>query len=216
MDFDVDRIARTLDDALGVPFRVAISSEAVAIDRLTPSEQIHLDELATSPRRLSWLKGRSALKRLLSSLGEAEETAGIGFPNSRFSLTHSGGFAVALGTTCEELRGVGVDLEMNRPLRKEAARFFLTEPEDAWLKNFDESLRTRNLLRLWTIKEALFKSDPLNRERWFADYWLETPATDTGLAFMRGDAAEAFRYFCFDVDKGFLSVAVFPRRHNNA
>ena len=216
MHLNADRLARELESELGVALRVSISSEAVATDRLTPGEQAHLGELATSPRRLSWLKGRSALKSLLNSLGEDEETGVIGFPNPRFSLTHSGDFAVALGTHSAELRGIGVDLEVNRPLRRETARFFLGEPEQAWVMSFDESLRAKNMLRLWTIKEALFESDPRNAERWFADYRIEAPAADAGRAFVRGEEAQGFRYFCFEVEEGFLSVAVLPRRQNDA
>ena len=216
MRLNADRLARELESELGVALRVSISSEAVPIDQLTPREQVQLGELATSPRRLSWLKGRSALKSLLNSLGEDEETGGIGFPNPRFSLTHSGNFAVALGTRSAELRGIGVDLEVNRPLRRETARFFLGEPEQAWVMSFDESLRAKNMLRLWTIKEALFKSDPRNAERWFADYRIEAPAADASRAFVRGEEAQGFRYVCFEVEEGFLSVAVLPRRQNDA
>jgi 4'-phosphopantetheinyl transferase EntD len=211
-----DRFARELENELGIALKVSISSEVVAFDRLTPKEQLHFGELGTSPRRLSWLKGRLALKHLLSSLGEDEETDGIGFPNPRFSLTHSGDFAVALGTASVELMGIGVDLEVNRPIRHETARFFLGEPEQAWLMGFDESLRTKNLLRLWTIKEALFKSDPRNLERWFTDYRMEAPAANTGRAFVRGEEAQEFRYFCLEVEEGFLSVAVLPGRQHDA
>ena len=216
MHSSADRFARELENELGVALKVAISSEAVAVDRLSPKEQLHLGELATSPRKLSWLKSRSALKRLLSSLGEDEETEGIGFPNPRFSLTHSGNFAVALGTASAELRGIGVDLEVNRPVRSETARFFLGASEQAWLMGFDESLRTKNLLRLWTIKEALFKSDPRNLERWFTDYRIEAPAAVTGRAFVLGEEAQEFRYFCFEIEEGYLSVAVLPRSKNDA
>ena len=209
-------LTRAFEDEFGVALKVSVSSEAVTIDRLTPGEQVRLDELATSPRRLSWLKGRSALKCLLSSLGEDQETADIGFPNSRFSLTHSGDFAVALGTASAELRGLGVDLEMNRQLRPETARFFLGELEQAWVMHFDESLRERTLLRLWTIKEALFKSDPRNSERWYSDYVLEDAAADSGRAFVRGEEAGEFRYCCFDVEDGFFTVAVLPGRQCDA
>ena len=216
MHSSADRFARELENELGVALKVAISSEAVAVDRLTPKEQLHLGELATSPRKLSWLKGRSALKRLLSSLGEDEDTEGIGFPNPRFSLTHSGDFAVALGTASAKLRGIGVDLEVNRPVRSETARFFLGEPELAWAMGFDDELRMKVFVRLWTIKEALFKSDPRNLERWFTDYRIEAPAAVTGRAFVLGDEAQGFRYFCFEIEEGYLSVAVLPRSKKDA
>jgi 4'-phosphopantetheinyl transferase EntD len=153
---------------------------------------------------------------LLNSLGEDEETASIAFPNSRFSLSHSGGFAVALGTDSEELWGIGVDLELNRSVRSEVARFFLSEPEREWLMCLEEASRPKHLLRLWTIKEALFKSDPQNSERWFTDYRIEAPAELSGRALVSGDKAIEFRYSCFELEKGFLSVAVLPRRQNDA
>jgi phosphopantetheinyl transferase len=211
-----EHLARALESELGIGLKVVVSVEAVALDRLTPREQAQLDELAISPRRLSWLKGRSALKSLLKELGEDGETGAICFPSASVSLTHSGDFAVALGTASTELRGIGVDLEVHRPVRGDTARFFLGEPEQAWVMSLDESRRTKTLLRLWTIKEALFKSDPRNLERWLADYRIEAPAADAGRAFVRGSQAYEFRYSCLEVDEGFLSVAVLPWRHYDA
>jgi 4'-phosphopantetheinyl transferase EntD len=215
MHLNEANLACEVQNEFEVALKVAISSESIARDRLTSNELERLSELRTSPRRVEWLKGRSAFKRLLNSLGEDEETATIGFPNSRFSLTHSGGFAVALGTVSEELRGIGVDLELNRSVRLEVARFFLSEPEREWLMCLDEATRPKHLLRLWTIKEAVFKSDPQNSERWFTDYRI-APAELRGRAFVSSDKAIEFRYSCFELEEGFLSVAVLPRRQNVA
>jgi len=216
MHLNPDHLARAIENELHIPLTVAISSEAVVIDRLTPRERVQLGKLPATPRRLSWLKGRSALKRLLASLGQEEETSGISFPNPAFSLTHSGDFAVALGTTSTRLMGLGVDFEVYRPVRSEAGRFFLVEPEQGWVMSLDAAVRTKALLRLWTIKEALFKSDPRNFERWFSDYQIESPGSATGLAFVPSEETREFRYSCFEVEEGFLSVAVLPGRHNDA
>jgi len=216
MQLNADHIARSLENELGVTLNVAVSSEAAAIDRLTAGERAQLNKLGGEARRHSWLKGRSALKSVLASLGHDEETAGICFPSPAVSLTHSGDFAIALGTTSGELIGLGVDFEVYRPVRKQAARFFLAPAEQDWVASLDQSRITRELLRLWTIKEALFKSDPRNCERWFSDYRLETPASTAGRAFVPTDESDDYRYSCLEIAQGFLSVAVLPRRHHDA
>lgn len=210
-------LACEVQHGFDVLLKVAISSESIALDRLSSKELERLCELGTSARRVEWLKGRSAFKRLLNSLGEAEETASIAFPNSRFSLTHSGDFAVALGTYSGKLSGIGVDLELNRSVNPKTARFFLSEHEHEWLRCLkEEASKQQYLLRLWTIKEALFKSDPHNSERWFTDYRIEAPAELSGRAFVGSEKAIEFRYSCFELEEGFLSVAVLPRRQHDA
>lgn len=215
MNLNEDNIAHKIESEFGVTVKVSISSEAIGIDRLTSKERERFGELG-SERRLSWLKGRSALKRLLNAVGEDEETSNITFPSARFSLTHSGDLAVAIGTESATLLGIGVDLEVRRQVRSETARFFLTESERTWLMSFEQSRRSKCLLRLWTIKEALFKSDPRNLERWFSDYALQTPAEPRGRALVRGEAVLEFRYSSFEVEEGVLSVAALPRRPNDA
>jgi 4'-phosphopantetheinyl transferase EntD len=209
-------LVREIESGLGIPLRIAISSEQAAIGRLTESERERLRKLEASPNRSSWLRGRSALKRLLSSLGEGDDTSCISFPNSRFSLTHSGEVAVAVGTASAELFGIGVDLEMNRPVRDETARLFLNTQEQAWVMSRHELLRSKSLLRLWTIKEALYKADPSNSARWFTDYEIESLTAPWGSAFVSGEESRKFCYSCFELVEGFLSVAILPRRQNDA
>jgi phosphopantetheinyl transferase (holo-ACP synthase) len=209
-------LVREIESGLGIPLRISISSEPAAIGRLTEGERECLRKLEVSPERSSWLKGRSALKRLLSSLGEDDDTSLISFPNSRFSLTHSGEVAIAVGTNSAELSGIGVDLELNRPVREGTARLFLNAEEQAWLLGRHELLRSKALLRLWTIKEALYKADPSNSERWLTDYEIESPAAPWGNAFVRGDEPCEFCYSCFELVEGFLTVAILPRRQSDA
>src|SRR5262249_32612454 len=149
---------------------------------------------------LSWLTGRAALKSLLDSLGDPDETIEIEFPHRRYSLTHSGNFAVAVGTSSEELVGIGVDLEIHRQVRRETSRVFLDDREQAWLESCSETLITKQLLRLWTIKESLFKSDPENGKRWFSDYRIETPQSQSGRAFLKDANSTEFRYVSIEFD----------------
>lgn len=109
--------------------------------------------------------GRDALRIAAAAAGLPGDPAGYRFPHPRASVTHTeraGVAAVLLGGAAD---GVGVDLEHDRPVRPAAARFYLRddEPHD-------------DLLRLWTVKEALFKADPANATRLLRDYRANDPA----------------------------------------
>jgi hypothetical protein len=68
------------------------------------------------------------------------------------------------------IEGVGVDLEFARPMHSEAARFFLTAGERRAVEELAAGQQPKTLLRLWTIKEALFKADPHNAGTALTDY----------------------------------------------
>lgn len=210
---DEKALGKVLEKEFGIPLKAAISAKPVDENQLTPGERIQFQALTAARRRDSWLKGRSALKRLLPYFGESKETSDLSFPNPRFSLTHSGGYAVALGTASSQLLGIGIDLELRRPPRSESARFFLNREEHRWVMHLEESLRPPNLLRLWTIKEALFKSDPNNHSTDLIDYFLEDPGRQTGRAFVKHQGGRSeIRYLCCYLEEGFLSVAILPKK----
>jgi 4'-phosphopantetheinyl transferase EntD len=212
----VESFERRLESELGVSLRVAMSMEAARVEQLTAREQLHLETLGNDRRLMSWLTGRAALKSLLASLGDPAETMEIEFPHRRYSLTHSGNYSVAVGSSSDQLIGIGVDLEVHRPVRRETARVFLDEREQAWLEACPETSITKQLLRLWTVKESLFKSDPENGKRWFSDYRIQTPSAQSGLAYLKDASSAEFRYASFEFDEGFLSAAVHKRRSNDA
>jgi phosphopantetheinyl transferase len=209
MMLDEKRLELALSSRLDAKVKVAASSEAVTMAALTAAESARLDQIDESPRRADWLTGRGALKRLLAMLGEDPDTSKIDFPNPRVSLTHSGGTAVAVGTLLP-LSGVGVDLELYRDVNSEAARFFLTREEKLRWMEEKQSEHARSLLRLWTVKEALFKSHPSNSATMLADYVLEDPARHTGRATVAGSVARTFRYTSLMLPDAVLSAAVFP------
>jgi 4'-phosphopantetheinyl transferase EntD len=202
--------------ALDPSLRIVVSDAAVDESSLSPGEKLRASEFAGLPRRLAWLRGRAALKRLLSGWQLGNDTAALSFPHPRFSLTHSGNYAVAIGTTSRELVGIGIDFEITRFLRRGSARFFLTDGEQAWLRPLGESAVQSSLIRLWTIKEAVFKADPENRKTGLIDYEIEHPGEWTGTAFLRADTDKVFLYSCLQVHEGFLSVGILPRRNRNA
>jgi hypothetical protein len=139
-----------------------------------------------------------------------EDTSALAFPHPRLSLTHSAGVAVAAWLAVDPERsvsGIGVDYEAMRPMRDGTARFYLADAERAAL---GPNPREGDLLRLWTVKEALFKANPGNREgdgRYLAQYVLDgSPHALDGTAHAPGGLA--LRYVSVAVGDGFLSLAV--------
>ena len=56
--------------------------------------------------------------------------------------------------------GLGIDLELDRPMKPAMARIICGAGELAWLETQPTERRGAELLRLWTAKEALYKADP--------------------------------------------------------
>ena len=112
---------------LGVNLEIAVARRPVSQARLTPSEASQFAQVA-GPRQDSWLRGRAALKTLLSQVMGEEDTSTLAFPSHWVSLTHSSECTVAVASPlC--VMGVGVDLEVARLPRPESARFFLAASE---------------------------------------------------------------------------------------
>lgn len=194
-------------ETFSLPILACIEGTPLAEDRLSAGEREELSRLTAPVRRESWLRGRAALKRLAPSLGVDPDTSSLRFPHRRISLTHSEGWAVAIGLASDRTDGLGVDLELKSEPKPETARRFLNPSELVWLRRMDERDHTRLLHRLWTVKEALFKADPENAKNTLRDYALADPGFVAGRA-RRG--ARFFNYASFEVPDGFLSVAVLP------
>ncbi len=141
---------------------------------------------------------REALRRVLVLLGREPRVTGHTFPHRTVSLTHcpaGGAAAVVDEPVLPEVVGVGIDLETDRPLPRRAARYFCTAEELAFVDALPPTDRPAQLLRLWTAKEALFKSDPDNAHSALRRYQLPTPAAAGGVANRRGGARRlAFVY----------------------
>ena len=98
--------------------------------------------------------------------------------------------------------GVGIDLERRR-VPSRAVRFFLNEAERQWIASVANP--EPHLLRIWTIKEALFKANPENEDTILADYSLEDPQRWSGRAFWN---AVVFRYECAEWSGGIVTLAL--------
>ena len=191
-------------DAL-LEVEIAVARVPLAIDELTVGERVQLDRLSTACRRREWLTGRRALRFLLCRLGLPPDTSAVAFPNACLSLSHSAGVAVAAGVARRDVVGVGVDLETRPSFRPSAARFFLDDRERA-----DAGSDPRDLVRLWTVKEALFKANVANAGTRLLDYSIGDVSAEHGRATGPPGCAP-LRYLTTSTARGIVTIAVSQR-----
>lgn len=193
-----ETIARTL----GICAELAFSTAPAPLASLTPGELAEPGSRRPGPARLDWLRGRAALKALLPP---GYDTSGLLFPHRAISLTHAGGLAVAVRAhdSCE---GIGIDFEpWHAGVGPRAAQLFLGPSEQAKTQGPDA------LVRLWTIKEALYKATPGNRGCLLLDFEVIDPAATSGEA--SGPRGERLRYAALRLGRGSLAIAVCGDHH---
>jgi acyl carrier protein len=207
---DVAGPARPACQATGV--LLVASTTPLEPSELTGGELAAYADLPHGPRRREWLTARRALRQALARLGRPADTSAYRFPSRAASLSHSAGAsvaAVAVGGP-GAVAGVGVDIELDRAARPGIAPFFLQGAELSWIAGIPGRLQPAALLRLWTVKEALFKADPVNAVTTLRDYAI-ADASYQGTAIRAGVAgapALDFRYISIALPRGFLSVAL--------
>ena len=217
---DPQTLARTLGLTGPLPLVFAATRTGLAPAALRADDRVRYGGFRSPLRKADWLRGRHALALVLNALGRpydaAPPVASIQFPNRTVSLSHSGGWAVAVGTASSRVSGIGVDLERGRTPRPQAVRFYLDESERSWLSGQPMRSRPRHRLRLWTAKEAVFKADPANAMVGLADYRLAAPAAAQGVARrVPGIPALSYRYATLNLPGGFVSVAISLKKEVN-
>lgn len=205
---DARFLSSTLAEPLGLHLRFRVLTGEGARASLTCTDRARYEQIAGTARAQSWLLGRTALEDLRSELGESAGAEALTFPNQRFSLTHAGGVALAVAEPTGCLAGIGIDLEPSRRMRPEAARFFLTEAEQQWLRGERLGHQQLHLLRLWCVKEAVFKANPENAGRILADHALENPEEAVGEARTPDDARVRYASWCGS--RACVALAVCP------
>ena len=179
---------------LGFPVHLAYSIEA------WQGSSSRLQRLTHPDRILAYRRGRSALSLLLDRLGRSEDPGGIAFPHPEFSLSHTADLAVAAALPGGQ--GIGVDLEApGRRVPEKGLRFFLDPRERLHHAGSD----SETWLRLWTLKEALYKAHPANEALTLSVFSLDDPGAWLGTA---SGAGEVFRYGSWRVEAGWLALAV--------
>ncbi|GAB1646557.1 4'-phosphopantetheinyl transferase superfamily protein [Krasilnikovia sp. MM14-A1259] len=186
---------------------LAVSAAPLDPAELTAGERVRFAALPGAYRRRRWLTGRRALRRGLAAAGRPPHTAARTFPDRTASLTHSGDLSVAaVAVAAAGVVGVGIDVERDRTPDPRTAGFYLTAPERAWLA--DTTDRAQAALRLWTVKEALFKADPGNAATVLRDYEVGDPSARRGTAHRVPSAGPALRYVSLALPTGAATVAV--------
>ncbi len=200
-------LEQSVAEHLETPMIVVRSDEDVETTRLNRAEHDRMAEFRHERRRRDWLLGRNALKQLLATLDRGDDTTAVSFPNRQVSLTHGGDTALAAGTSAASL-GIGIDYEHLRKIDTRIARWFLNEAETSWLNEQPECDRVAQLVRLWTIKEAAFKSCPDNAGMTFKEFSIidAVGAVTTVIAAGHGACIRVASRGCAP---GYLSIAIF-------
>ncbi len=148
---------------------------------------------------------RPLLRRLRRWLGRPDGVSqAVRSAQPDHSLTHAGQSMFALAVKTSNVAGVGIDFEPWRALDGRHQRLMLTARESAALG----AASARDLLRIWTVKEACFKADVNGQQRWVTAYALDNPAQKSGGARVAcGRRVHRFRYISLEVPGGMLSVA---------
>ena len=195
----------SMAECLSAPLVIVRSDTTIAATDLNRAESLHFAEFRHEQRRLDWLRGRNALKQLLSTLNYNDDTTELRFPNRRVSLTHAGGSAYAVGTPACCV-GIGIDYEPLRDVNINIARWFLNDDEIRWLMHEPRQNHCEELIRLWTIKEAAFKAHPDNEGLVLTKLAIANPAAARIEVNVAG-IATPIRVTCRQFDAGYLSVA---------
>lgn len=180
------------------------SDAGVDRERLNQAECDHLSGFQNAQRKRDWLLGRNALKEVLLALDRNDDTTTITFPDNQVSLTHAGKIAYAAGTIATDL-GIGIDYEPLRELDTRIAHWFLNDSELQWFANEPESVQATELIRLWTVKEAAFKSHRDNAGMTLSEFAIGDPAGPVCSVVANG---RCITVTCCARESGYLSVAV--------
>ncbi len=162
-----------LDLAHGRALALAIPEEAGLLHlaaMLLPAEL----ELAASwapPRRRTWIAGRAALRTALvragleaPAMGSDDRGAPVLPAGVVGSVSHKENVAVALVAPARDDARIGVDVELDTPLRIDIARRVLTEGEQRDIASLPDAERLAEVRLRFSAKEAIYKAlDPFVR-----------------------------------------------------
>jgi len=196
-------LSRYLQAYFGFEVWAAVSRH----DALTNPSMHNADVAMTQRKQI----GRQCLIRLARNRVRYSryQVNKIEFPNGNSSLSYSGNTVAAAFSSCGQIRGIGVDIEQNREMPDGADRLILSARERARMSCTAKQFGCA-LLRVWTVKEAILKADPLNRKTgWLTAYELLRPHKRMGEAVMkRRNYSKTFQYISFAFGAGYVSFAV--------
>ncbi len=199
----------------GIPSRMVIDDvniELIAAGQPAPVHALSTGERTVADRlgkgaRIEFLRGRAAQKTALAALGLDTDTSLVRMPHRSHSLTHAGDIAVSAYTSAERVLGIGVDFEPDAKVSADRARFFLTQRELETWPDVLQPHHAPDLLRLWTVKEALYKATADNDALTVRDFTVNEPWAWSGIATLGSRPDVALRYVTTVARGGYLTVA---------
>jgi 4'-phosphopantetheinyl transferase EntD len=196
------RLELDLRRRLNGPVYLASARAPLAEHLLDSADRQRLASFTTTDRKNQWLRGRSALSAVAAKLDIETRLSALNPPCPGISLTHNGRISIAAGISTAQ--GIGIDFESWRQIEAAMMRWFLTETEQNQLlvpSNF-----TR--LRLWSVKQALFKASAANKGLLLTDFEIVEVAEMTGRARNCSRRNSELRYTSFMLRQGLLSIAI--------
>ncbi|MBE9636033.1 4'-phosphopantetheinyl transferase family protein [Salipiger mangrovisoli] len=139
----------------------AVSEPVADLSELFPEERDAIAG-AVPKRRAEFAGGRLAARAALRQLGlsdraipKAEDRAPVWPEGVVASITHTAGLCLAMAAHGRHWRGLGIDLEVDRPMASELIPAITTMPELTRLSPLPFS---RAALRIFSAKEAAYKA----------------------------------------------------------
>jgi enterobactin synthetase component D len=170
---DPDVVAFDLELVHGRCLGVRLPEDAAGIEALAglllPDERAFAAGFGPARRR-TWIGGRAAMRLALERIAAPapavfgdDRDAPLLPAGIAGSITHKQRVAAALVSRQERAR-VGVDIELDEPLRFDVSRRVLAQDEIAEVTALPEPERTREVRLRFSAKEALYKAlDPFVR-----------------------------------------------------
>ena len=177
---------------------------------LTEGELALWNDVRGDQRKITWLRGRRALRDLRVKQGGDVDTATLSFPSPRLSVSHSRELSLAAGVK-GAVQGLGLDVELDRGPGTAFARFFMTDDEIKCIRGLREHTAAQRVLGFWTIKEALFKATPDNTGLGLRHFRLSNPDADEGEASLVSRPGLRLCYTTMPLERGQVSVAIARR-----
>ncbi|QBY02950.1 4'-phosphopantetheinyl transferase superfamily protein [Thalassotalea sp. HSM 43] len=187
---------------------IVSETRPVLVSDLYPGEIAQLQQKSTAAARHQWCVSRRALKQVMTKMSGIHnpDTSSLVFPNSIFSLSHSSKMSVACCAL--DAKGVGIDFEPWHSVSQNSWRWFLTANEVKQMQSLCIPKQWRQSIRLWSIKEALYKATPSRYQTAFIDYLLRPACNHTGVAIHKKWQTLQFQYRHYDLQDGALALAV--------
>ncbi|NDV53957.1 4'-phosphopantetheinyl transferase [Salipiger sp. PrR003] len=139
----------------------AVSEPVEDLSELFPEERASISR-AVPKRQAEFAGGRLAARAALRQLGlrdvaipKGADRAPVWPEGVVASITHTEGLCLAMAARARDWRGLGIDLEVDRPMRSELIRSIASVPELARLSPMPFS---RAGVRIFSAKEAAYKA----------------------------------------------------------